>query len=90
MLHEVLVVVWDRVSTPETAPRRGLANRVSALREGTAAAAFLLADSEEEVARVHDWLASRDPGNPDCQRLDREAREAARSARETEWKYSKS
>lgn len=64
--------------------------RVAALRERTAAAAAQLADSEEVVARVHDGLAAREPGNPEYKRLAREAREAARSAREAEQRYSNS
>jgi chromosome segregation ATPase len=65
-----------------------LAGRVSALRERTAAAAAQLAKSEELVARVHDELAARDPGNPDYKRLARQAREAARWARETERRFT--
>ena len=66
----------------------GLADRVSELRERTAAAAAQLANSEELVARVHDELAARDPGNPDYQRLARQAREAARWARETQRRFT--
>jgi len=67
-----------------------MADRVSALRQRTAAAAAGLAKTEEQAARVLDELAARDPGNPEHKRLANEAREAMRRARETEWKYSNS
>jgi len=67
-----------------------LADRFSALRERTAAAAAKLADNEEEVARFHDELASHEPANPEYMRLANEAREAARRAREYERKYGSS
>jgi hypothetical protein len=65
-----------------------LADRFSALRNRTAAVAARLAETEEHVARAHDELAARDPGNPDYVRRADEAREAMRRARETERKYS--
>ena len=68
----------------------GLADRVSALRERTAAAADRLAETEEQVARVNDELAAREPGNPEYKRRADEAREAMRRARETARKYSSS
>jgi len=74
-------------------PRRDftdLAVRVSALRDRTAAAAARLAETEEQVARINDELASRDPGNPQYKRLASEARDAMRRAREIERKYSSS
>ena len=74
-------------------PRRDftdLAVRVSALRDRTAAAAARLAETEEQVARVNDELASRHPGNPEYKRLASEARDAVRRAREIERKYSSS
>ena len=40
-----------------------LANRVSALRKRTAAAAAQLARTEEQVVRIHDELAACEPGN---------------------------
>jgi ElaB/YqjD/DUF883 family membrane-anchored ribosome-binding protein len=64
------------------------ADRLSALRARTAAAAAKLAESEDLVARVHDEHAARDPGNPGYQHLAGRAREAARWAREIERKYS--
>lgn len=64
-----------------------LANRVSALRKRTAAAAAQLARTEEQVVRIHAELAAREPGNPHHQRLANEAREAIRRAREIERKY---
>ena len=67
-----------------------LAGRFSALRERTAAAAALLADNEEKIARFHDELASHEPANPVYIRLANEAREAARRAREYERKYGTS
>jgi len=67
-----------------------MADRASALRQRTAAAAAGLAKTEEQAARVLDELAARDPGNPEHKRLANEAREAMRRARETEWKYSNS
>jgi hypothetical protein len=67
-----------------------LADHVSALRERTAAAAARLAETEELVARIHDSLASHNPGNPEHKRLANEAREAMRRAREIERKYSSS
>ena len=65
-----------------------LADRVSELRERTAAAAARLANAEEHAVRTHDQIAARDPGNPEHKRLANEAREAMRRARETERKYS--
>ena len=50
-----------------------LADHVSALRERTAAAAARLAETEELVARIHDRLASHNPGNPEHKRLADEA-----------------
>jgi len=67
-----------------------LAGRVSAMRKRTAAAAAQLAKTEEQVARIQDQLAARDPGNPEHKRRASEAREAMRRARETERKYSNS
>jgi len=67
-----------------------LADRFSALRKRTAAAAAQLAENEEEIARVHDKLASHQPANPEYMRLANEAREAARRAREIERKYGSS
>jgi hypothetical protein len=67
-----------------------LADRVSALRKRTAAAAVRLASAEEQAARIYDELAAREPGNPELERLAGEAREAMRRARETERKYSSS
>jgi hypothetical protein len=76
------------------APRRrdftDLADRVSALRKRTEAAAARLASAEEQAARIYDELAARDPGNPEHKRLAGEAREAMRRARETQRKYSSS
>ncbi len=68
----------------------GLADHVSELRERTAAAAARLAVTEEQVARVYDELAARDPGNREYERRANEAREAMRRARETARKYSSS
>jgi hypothetical protein len=68
----------------------GLADRVSTLRERTPAAAARLAETEELVARVHDKLASQEPGNPAHERRANEAREAMRRAREIARKYSSS
>jgi hypothetical protein len=65
-----------------------LVGRVSAMRKRTAAAAAQLARTEEQVSRIQDDLASRDPGNPEHKRRATEAREAMRRARETEQKYS--
>jgi chromosome segregation ATPase len=67
-----------------------LADRVSALRKRTAAAAARLAETEEQIARVNDELAAREPGKPGYKRRADEAREAMRRARETEQKYSSS
>ena len=67
-----------------------LADRFSALRKRTAAAAALLAHNEEKIARFHDELASHEPANPVYIRLANEAREAARRAREYERKYGTS
>jgi len=67
-----------------------LADRFSALRKRTAAAAAQLAENEEEIARVHDKLASHQPANPEYVRLANEAREAAHRAREIERKYGSS
>jgi len=67
-----------------------LADRFSALRTRTAAAAAQLAENEEEIARVHDTLASHQLANPEYVRLANEAREAARRAREIERKYGSS
>jgi hypothetical protein len=67
-----------------------LAGRVSELRKRTAAAAGLLAMTEEHVARTYDELASRDPGNPRHKRRADEARKAMRRARELERRYSSS
>ena len=64
-----------------------LADRFSALRKRTAAAAALLAHNEEKIARFHDELASHEPANPVYMRLANDAREAARRAREYERKY---
>ena len=80
----------DRYPAARPLDFTGLADRVSALRERTAAAAAQLAKSEDTVARVHDELAAREPANPEYKRLARQAREAARWARETEQKYSSS
>jgi hypothetical protein len=65
-----------------------LADRVSELRHKTAAAAVHLAESEEAVARVHEELAAREPGNAEHQRVARDAGEAARRAREIERRFS--
>jgi len=73
---------------PQQRDLTDLANRVSALRKRTAAAAARLAETEELVAHVHDELAAREPGNPEYKRRANEAREAMRRARETERKYS--
>jgi hypothetical protein len=78
----------DRRPAPPAAGVTGMAGRSSALRERTAAAAAQLARCEEITARVHDDLASRDPGNPQYRRLADEARRAARWAREMEQRYS--
>lgn len=63
---------------------------VLALRNRTAAAAARLAQTEQQVARIQDELASRDPRNPEHKRRADEAREAMRRARETEQKYKNS
>ena len=75
---------------PQQSDLTELADRVSALRKRTAAAAARLALTEEHVARTYDELASRDPGNPEPRRRADEAREAMRRARETDRKYSSS
>jgi fused signal recognition particle receptor len=75
---------------PQQRDLTDLAGRISALRERTAAAAARLAETEEQVVRVHDELAARDPGNPEYKWLADDARGAARRARETERKYSSS
>ena len=67
-----------------------LVDRLSTLRGRTAAAAARLAETEEQVARINDELAARDPGNPKYKRLASEAREAMRRARKVERKYSSS
>lgn len=67
-----------------------LARGVAAMRRKTAAAAAHLVETEQLVARIHEELAARDPGNPEHKRQANAAREAMRRARETERKYSDS
>jgi len=64
-----------------------LADRVSALRHQTAAAAAHLAETEEQAARIYDGLAASKPGHPEYKRMAEEAREAMRRARDAEQKY---
>jgi HEPN domain-containing protein len=64
-----------------------LTDRVTAVRNRTAAAAAQLVNEEEQIARINDELASHDPGNPEYKRLADEAREAARRAREIARRY---
>ena len=85
------LVKWgEQHPAPRQRDFTDLADRASALRKRTAAAAAQLANAEEHAARIYDEIAARDPGNPEHKRLADEAREAVRRARETERKYSSS
>jgi hypothetical protein len=91
--HEALPV--ERAATA-LSPSQGLKDRSEAserhaqeLRRRMAAAAAALAATEDEIARVHDALASARPGDCDeLRRIAADARKAAYRARQIEHQFS--